>query len=300
MKIAWTFPGQGSQKPEMADAVLPLSGSKDRFALASEILGRDLLRICQGTANSNDELSDLNDTRNTQPALFVVESLLIDDFKRQGRKASFVAGHSLGEFVALYAAEVIDLKTALVLLKNRSELMASAGGGAMTAVIGFDRTALEDLIANNDGVVIANDNSSDQVVLSGSPDAVGLVAGKLKCKRQVPLKVSGAFHSPFMSKAAETFSLQLDDVIFNDAIFPVLSNAEPTPSIDGELLRKRLQCQMISGVRWRETMNNLGNLGIETLLEIGPGKVLSGLAKRSMKGVNLNQLSSASDLGHSS
>jgi len=300
MKIAWTFPGQGSQKPEMADAVLPLSGSKERFALASEILGRDLLRICKGTANSNDELSDLNDTRNTQPALFVVESLLIDDFKRQGRKASFVAGHSLGEFVALYAAEVIDLKTALVLLKNRSELMASAGGGAMTAVIGFDRTELEDLIANTDGVVIANDNSSDQVVLSGAPDAVGLVAGKLKCKLIVPLKVSGAFHSPFMSKAADTFSLQLDDVIFNDAIFPVLSNADPTPSIDGKLLRKRLQCQMISGVRWRETMKNLENLGIETLLEIGPGKVLSGLAKRSIKGVNLTQLSSASDLGHSS
>jgi len=300
MKIAWTFPGQGSQKPEMADAVLPLSGSKERFALASEILGRDLLRICKGTANSNDELSDLNDTRNTQPALFVVESLLIDDFKRQGRKASFVAGHSLGEFVALYAAEVIDLKTALVLLKNRSELMASAGGGAMTAVIGFDRKELEDLIANTEGVVIANDNSSDQVVLSGAPDAVGLVAGKLKCKRIVPLKVSGAFHSPFMSKAADTFSLQLDDVIFNDAIFPVLSNADPTPSIDGKLLRKRLQCQMISGVRWRETMKNLENLGIETLLEIGPGKVLSGLAKRSIKGVNLNQLSSASDLGHSS
>ena len=300
MKIAWTFPGQGSQKPEMADAVLPLSGSKERFTLASEILHRDLLRICQGTANSNDELSDLNDTRNTQPALFVVESLLIDDFKRQGRKASFVAGHSLGEFVALYAAEVIDLKTALVLLKNRSELMASAGGGAMTAVIGFDRTELEDLIANTDGVVIANDNSSDQVVLSGAPDAVGLVAGKLKCKRKVPLKVSGAFHSPFMSNAADTFSLQLDDVIFNDAIFPVLSNADPTPSIDGKLLRKRLQCQMISGVRWRETMKNLENLGIETLLEIGPGKVLSGLAKRSIKGVNLNQLSSASDLGHSS
>ena len=300
MKIAWTFPGQGSQKPEMADAVLPLSGSKERFALASEILGRDLLRICKGTANSNDELSDLNDTRNTQPALFVVESLLIDDFKRQGRKASFVAGHSLGEFVALYAAEVIDLKTALVLLKNRSELMASAGGGAMTAVIGFDRKELEDLIANTEGVVIANDNSSDQVVLSGAPDAVGLVAGKLKCKRIVPLKVSGAFHSPFMSKAADTFSLQLDDVIFNDAIFPVLSNADPTPSIDGKLLRKRLQCQMISGVRWRETMKNLENLGIETLLEIGPGKVLSGLAKRSIKGVNLTQLSSASDLGHSS
>ena len=300
MKIAWTFPGQGSQKPEMADAVLPLSGSKERFALASEILGRDLLRICKGTANSNDELSDLNDTRNTQPALFVVESLLIDDFKRQGRKASFVAGHSLGEFVALYAAEVIDLKTALVLLKNRSELMASAGGGAMTAVIGFDRKELEDLIANTDGVVIANDNSSDQVVLSGAPDAVGLVAGKLKCKLIVPLKVSGAFHSPFMSKAADTFSLQLDDVIFNDAIFPVLSNADPTPSIDGKLLRKKLQCQMISGVRWRETMKNLENLGIETLLEIGPGKVLSGLAKRSIKGVNLNQLSSASDLGHSS
>ncbi len=297
MKIAWTFPGQGSQKPEMADDVLPLSDSKERFALASEILGRDLLGICQGTNNSND---DLNDTRNTQPALFVVESLLIDDLKRQGRKPSFLAGHSLGEFVALYAAEVIDLKTTLHLLKNRSELMASAGGGAMTAVLGFDRKELEDLIFHTEGVVIANDNSADQVVLSGLPEAVAMVAGKLNCKRSVPLKVSGAFHSPFMAKAANAFSLQLDDVIFKDAICPVLSNAEPIPSIDGKLLKKRLQRQMISGVRWRETMNNLENLGIETLLEIGPGKVLSGLAKRSIKGINLNQLSSASDLGHSS
>ncbi len=300
MKIAWTFPGQGSQKPDMADAVLPLSGSTARFALASDILGRDLLGICKGNTNPNDELSDLNDTRNTQLALFVVESLLIDDFKRQGREASYVAGHSLGEFVALYAAEVIDLQTALVLLKNRSELMASAGGGAMTAVLGFDRKELDNLIANTDGVVIANDNSSDQVVISGAPDPVGFVAGTLKCKRAIPLKVSGAFHSPFMSKAADAFSLQLDDVIFNEAIFPVLSNAEPTPSIDGELLKKRLKRQMVSGVRWRETMKNLESLGVETFLEIGPGKVLSGLAKRSIKGVNLNQLSSASDLGHSS
>ncbi len=300
MTIAWTFPGQGSQKPEMADAVLPLLGSKERFELASEILGRDLLGICKGTMDSSDQLSDLNDTRNTQPALFVVESLLIDDLKRQGRKASFVAGHSLGEFVALYAAEVIDLKTALILLKNRSELMASAGGGAMTAVLGFDRKELEDLISNTKDVVIANDNSADQVVISGKPDAVDSVSGKLNCKRIIPLKVSGAFHSPFMSKAADEFSLRLDNVSFNEAKYPVLSNADPTPSIDGNLLKERLKCQMISGVRWRETMNNLENLAVETLLEIGPGKVLTGLAKRSMKGVNLNQISSSNDLGHSS
>ncbi len=298
MTIAWAFPGQGSQKVGMAEEVLPLAGAIERFQLASDILGRDLLAISRGTTNSNNALQDLNDTRNTQPALFVVESILIDDLKRQGRKPSLVAGHSLGEFVALYSSEVFDLETALQLLKIRSELMAAAGGGKMTAILGFDRTQLEDLVLSTEGVVIANDNSFDQVVISGDPDSVDFVASKIECKRHLPLKVSGAFHSPFMEEAANAFAASLDSVDFSNGIYPVLSNADPSPCIDANLLKQRLKQQMTSGVRWRETMETMDNEGITTFVEIGPGKVLTGLAKRSLKGIVLNQLSSAIDLGH--
>ena len=298
MTIAWAFPGQGSQKIGMADEILSLEGSLERFELASEILGRDLLDICRGTSSRNDELGDLNDTRNTQPAMFLVSSLLLDDLKRQGRKPSFVAGHSLGELVALYAAEVFDLTQALVLLKSRSELMATVNGGAMTAILGFERAELDDLVGNTEGVVIANDNSSDQVVLSGTQKAVDYVSSKISCKRAVPLRVSGAFHSPFMQDAASSFAVKLDSVDFRDSVFPVLSNADPTPSTNAELLKERLKKQMVTGVRWREIMNFLQDEGITTFVEIGSGKVLSGLAKRSIKGISLNQVSSASDLGY--
>ena len=226
MGIAWVFPGQGSQKIGMAEPVLELPGARERFAAASELLGRDLLAICAGTADG--ELSDLNDTRNTQPALFVIESLLVDGLKAQGRSAHLVAGHSLGELVALYAAGVFDAQTGLQLMKTRSELMAAAGGGAMTAVMGFDRGQLEELVAATEGVVIANDNSSAQVVLSGSPEAVAAVSGALTCKRAIPLTVSGAFHSPFMQEAADAFAAAIAAVPFADAAIPVLSNTDPT------------------------------------------------------------------------
>ncbi len=162
----------------MAAGVLELPGAKERFEAASTLLGRNLLAICNGEAEG--ELSDLGDTRNTQPALFVVESLLVDGLKAQGRSANLVAGHSLGELVALYAAGVFDAATGIQLMKTRSELMAAAGGGAMTAVMGFDRGELEALVNATEGVVIANDNSSAQVVLSGSPEAVNSVSSQLK------------------------------------------------------------------------------------------------------------------------
>ena len=172
MSIAWVFPGQGSQQVGMADPVLSLPGAEERFALASRLLGRDLLGICRGEPGDADDPADLNDTRNTQPALFVVESLIVDELRRQGREPALVAGHSLGELVALYAAEVFDAATGLELMQRRSELMAAAGGGAMAAVIGFERSQLEDLVNATEGVVIANDNSAAQVVLSGTADAV--------------------------------------------------------------------------------------------------------------------------------
>lgn len=297
MSIAWVFPGQGSQKNGMAEPILSLPGAEERFALASNLLGRDLLSICRGESAEASSLSNLNDTRNTQPALFAVESLIVDELLRQGRQPDLVAGHSLGELVALYAAGVFDAATGLELMQRRSELMASAGGGAMTAVIGFNRSQLETLVDANEGVVIANDNSDVQVVLSGSPEAVNELSEALTCKRAIPLAVSGAFHSPFMAKAADGFSSHLDSVAFKDARFPVFSNTDPTPSCDAGELKQRLRRQMTTGVRWRETMAVMTDSGVDTLVEIGPGNVLSGLAKRSMSGVTTAQISGAGDLG---
>ena len=229
MTIAWVFPGQGSQKSGMAAPVLTLPGAEERFALASRLLGRDLLAICQGEADEQADPADLNDTRNTQPALFVVESLIVDELRRQEREPAFVAGHSLGELVALYAAGVFDVTTGLELMQQRSELMAAAGGGAMTAVIGFDRDQLESLVNSTEGVVIANDNSAAQVVISGTPEAVNSVSEQLTCKRAIPLAVSGAFHSPLMAEAAAAFKVHLQSLAFQDARFPVLSNTDPNP-----------------------------------------------------------------------
>ena len=298
MTIAWVFPGQGSQKLGMANSLLDLPGARGRFELASEIIGRDLWKICSGEGVTKEKIYDLNDTRNTQPALFVVESLLVDDLKRQERETHLIAGHSLGEIVGLYSANVLDAKTALLLLKKRSELMASAGGGAMIAVLGFDRNELDDLISKTEGASIANDNSESQVVLSGSPNAVRKVADELKCKRAIPLQVSGAFHSPFMHEASKKFALELDQVTFQDAQVPVLSNVDPTPILSGAILKDRLKKQMTTGVRWREIMDTMQKEGITTMVEIGPGNVLSGLAKRSMKGILASQISNASDLGY--
>ena len=297
MAIAWVFPGQGSQKVGMADPVLSLPGAEERFALASQLMGRDLLAICRGEAIEGEGPADLNDTRNTQPALFVVESLIVDELQRQGRQPALVAGHSLGELVALYAAGVFDAATGLELMLKRSTLMAAAGGGAMTAVIGFDREQLESLVSANDGVVIANDNSAAQVVLSGTPDAVKTVSEQLTCKRAIPLPVSGAFHSPFMADAAKAFADHIDAIGFEDARVPVLSNTDPSPTCDGALIKQRLRDQMTTGVRWRETMDAMTSAQVDTLVEIGPGNVLSGLAKRAMSGVVASQLASAGDLG---
>jgi len=199
--------------------------------------------------------------------------------------------------VALHVAGVFDFATGLALMQKRSTLMAAAGGGAMTAVMGFDRSQLDQLVAATEGVVIANDNSSAQVVLSGSPQAVAAVAGQLTCKRAIPLAVSGAFHSPFMADAAQAFAQELEAVPFADAQVPVLSNTDPTPATSGETIKVRLIQQMTTGVRWRETMDQFTALGIDTAVEIGPGAVLSGLIKRSCEGIATAQVANAGDLG---
>ena len=294
MGTAWVFPGQGSQKQGMATGVLQDDLARERFAQASALLGRDLLAICDGTAVDPDH--DLNDTRNSQPALFVLESVLLDRCKQQGHQADVLAGHSLGELVALYGAGCFDFRTGLNLVKHRSELMAAAGGGAMTAVMGFVRSELEAAVAVQQDVVIANDNSAGQVVLSGTATAVRQVCSTIRCKRSVPLAVSGAFHSPLMKEPAARFARILEAVPFADATVPVVSNATAYSSTDGATLKANLVQQMVSGVRWRETMDHLASLGMDTALEIGPGAVLSGLLKRSLPHLHLRQINTMADL----
>ena len=296
MTIAWVFPGQGSQKIGMGQEIITLPGAQERFDLASELLGRDLFKISQGFKSDKDGLNDLNDTRNTQPAMFVVESLLVDALKRRNQSPFLVAGHSLGEIVALYAAEVFDVKTALLLLKRRSELMSEAKEGSMTAVMGFEREKLISLVKTSQDVVIANDNSDSQVVLSGASEALKGLVEELDCKRAVPLAVSGAFHSPFMNQPAKAFAAELNNIDFARASIPVISNSEPIPSQDPLCLKDRLKKQMTTGVRWRETMDVMIENQIQKVVEIGPGNVLSGLAKRSMKGVALQKISNLSEI----
>lgn len=293
MGTAWVFPGQGSQKQGMTTGVLQ-DLARDRFAQASALLGRDLLAICEGTAIGPDH--DLNDTRNSQPALFVLESVLLDRCQQPGHQADVLAGHSLGELVALYGAGCFDFQTGLNLVKQRSELMAAAGGGTMTAVMGFVRAELEAAVAAQQDVVVANDNSASQVVLSGTATAVQRVCSTIRCKRSVPLAVSGAFHSPLMKEPAARFAQILEAIPFADANVPVVSNATACSSTVGSTLKANLVQQMVSRVRWRETMDHMASLGIDTVLEIGPGAVLSGLLKRSLPNLHIRQVNTTADL----
>ena len=164
MTVAWVFPGQGSQKLGMVKQIENLPNTKERFHYASEIFERNLFEICELNAEPKNPLSDLNNTINTQICLFLVESILLDALKGNGFKPNYVAGHSLGEITALYCADVFSFEDCISLIKERSQLMVNAGQGSMAAVIGFDRNQLDLLVQKMDDVVVANDNSSSQVV----------------------------------------------------------------------------------------------------------------------------------------
>jgi [acyl-carrier-protein] S-malonyltransferase len=174
--------------------------------------------------------------------------------------------------------------------------MDNAYGGMMAALIGFDREQLEQQIQQTPDVVLANDNSPAQVVISGTPEAVQNVLAQIKVKRAVPLKVSGAFHSPLMAEAAAEFQDVLQSVPFANAQFPVLSNVEPVPTVEADVLKNRLQRQMTGSVRWREISMQLPVEGIERVVEIGPGKVLTGLIKRMCPNLVLENVGSFAEL----
>ena len=281
IKTAWVFPGQGSQIVGMGLDLQHLPSAKAKFETADKILGWSILDICQG-----DEKT-LARTLYTQPALYVIESILVDLLTERIGLPQMVAGHSLGEYVALYAAGVFDFESGLKLVKKRAELMDSAAGGKMAALMKFDRDELTKVLAKTSNVVLANDNSKGQVVISGTPEAVEEVTSQVKAKRVMMLNVSGAFHSPLMQDAAEQFLTVLGKVEFNDAKVPVLSNVEPTPATSQQELKRRLIEQMTGSVRWREIMLEFSNLGVTNIIEIGPGKALCGLLKRTCREIEL-------------
>lgn len=296
MTVIWVFPGQGSQKLGMANKVIDLPNAKDRFHYASEVFGKNLFEICENSSENKILDEDLNNTMNTQICLFLVESVLLDSLKENGLKPNYTAGHSLGEITALYCAGVLSFEDCVLLIKERASLMAGAAKGSMAALIGFDRNQLESFVEQIDDLVIANDNSDSQVVLSGSEKALDDISKRINFKRFLKLNVSGAFHSPFMREASIKFSKYLDNIEFNHPEVPVISNSNPTISNDPDELKSRLKNQMCNGVRWRETMNLMAKNSDLHIVEIGPSNVLGGLGKRHLREVKVSQISSSDQM----
>lgn len=292
MKTAWVFPGQGSQTIGMGMDLLDQPAAKAKFDRAEEILGWSVMAVCQS------EEEQLSRTLYTQPCLYVVETALADLLRDQGQQPDFVAGHSLGEYAALYTAGVFDFEAGLRLIQRRSALMDSASDGMMAALLGCDRDQLEAALEQNSDAVLANDNNAGQVVISGTPAAVTAVMGSVKSKKAVQLNVSGAFHSPLMAAAAAEFEQALGAIEFHTAQIPVLSNTDPTPATDGAELKSRLSRQMTGTVRWREISLQLPEIGVARVIEVGPGKVLIGIIKRTSPSLTLENVGTIADLSH--
>ncbi|GAX35642.1 ACP S-malonyltransferase [Nodularia sp. NIES-3585] len=289
-KTAWVFPGQGSQALGMGIDLLDIPSAKDKFAQAEAILGWSVTDLCQ------NEKEKLSQTLYTQPSLYVVESILADILRERGHKPDVVAGHSLGEYIALYIAGVFEWSAGLHLVKRRAELMDSTDGGMMAALMNFDPELLEIALAQTPDAVLANDNSPGQVVISGTPEAVRQVMSQVKAKRAIPLRTSGAFHSPFMAAASAEFQDILESVEFQPVVIPVMSNVDPSPSTDTKIIKQRLSQQMTGSVRWREISLQLPTQGIEEVVEIGPGNVLTNLIKRTTPNLILKNVRNAAEL----
>jgi len=291
MELTLLFPGQGSQSVGMGkDLYDQVPAARARFEEADRILGRDLTRIIfEGPAE------ELTDTRNTQPALFTVEAALADLLFANGVIPEYTAGHSVGEYCALYAAGVISFEDGLRTVAARGAAMADAGQqnpGAMAAIMGMERDALATILSQvGIGVVVpANENSPDQTVISGEAGAVNEACEKLKeagAKRAIPLPVSGAFHSPLMQPAAERLAVALESVVFSPPRCPVIANVTAMPEGDPALLKSLLVKQLVSPVRWVDSMKTLANCRPKACAEVGPGAVLKGLVKKCQPEINV-------------
>lgn len=284
-KVAFVFPGQGSQKVGMGKEFY--ENYPDARETLDNLSAEVLFPLKQLMFEGPE--AELTATQNAQPALYTASIMALNVLTKAGVHPDFVAGHSLGEYSALAAAGVFRQGDGLLFVRKRGELMAKAGensGGAMSAVLGLDAGKLEEACkkASAKGIVgIANYNSNDQIVISGQKEAVeeaGKLASEAGAKRVIPLPVSGAFHSAIMKPASAEFEQYLADKNFHDAKVPVITNIDAKMEMRGPKFKEKLAIQIYDSVRWTQSIEYLISEGVTTFVEVGSGKVLSGLIKK--------------------
>jgi [acyl-carrier-protein] S-malonyltransferase len=281
--LAFTFPGQGSQRPGMGRP-WQQHDSWELVDEASHVAGRDV-----GALLLDADADTLKDTRNAQLTTFVASLMVLDAVERLGIVPSFCAGHSLGEYTALTATGALSFEDGVRLVVERADAMHDAGissPGTMAAVLGLDDDVVEVACRRADSDVwVANFNAPGQVVIAGSPEGVaaaGEHAKSLGAKKVMPLQVSGAFHTPFMTSARERLRTAITLASPRDTEVPVVSNVDALPHATGDEWSSLLSAQLSSPVRWKHCLLTLAEQGVTGFLELGPGGVLTGMAKRTV------------------
>jgi [acyl-carrier-protein] S-malonyltransferase len=295
--IVFTFPGQGSQKPGMGEAWRE-HPSWELVVEASSVLGRDLEALLLHT-----DADELKLTDNAQLSTFLTSLVVLDAVERLGVEPAAAAGHSLGEYTALVASGALAFDDGLRLVAERGSAMRAAANdrtGTMAAVLGLDDDDVEVACARVDGDVwVANYNAPGQVVIAGEPEAVAeasAVAKELGAKKVMPMAVSGAFHTPFMAPARERLRKAIDAADLREAELPVYANVDARPHTGGDEWGGLLGAQLCSPVRWRQTLEHVGADGATFLVELGPGNVLTGMAKRTVTGATTLSVATPDDL----